>query len=242
MPFPNFITPKCIPIYIIYQVIMSLVLYIIPIFVMISSRIVYDATGSRPLFLSLLCIGYVLLIAVLLLILFGPANKHTANDNTSGVTTLLNIMTSLPAETRENVAFIFFDLEEMGLFGSAGYANQHKRISQNTLLLNFDCVSDGHTLLFALRKGSARYASTIREAFPASDTHAVEVVSKGVFYPSDQMNFARGVGVAALKSKGSLLYMDRIHTGRDTVYMEENIAYLTVGAVRLAESLTRGNP
>ena len=60
-----------------------------------------------------------------------------------------------------------------------------------------------------------------------------------MFYPSDQANFSRGVGVAALKkTKGGLLYMDRIHTKRDTVYMEENIAYLTEGAVRLAGSLT----
>jgi hypothetical protein len=59
-----------------------------------------------------------------------------------------------------------------------------------------------------------------------------------VFYPSDQANFSRGVGAAALKkAKGGLLYMDRIHTKRDTVYMEENIVYLTEGAVRLAGRL-----
>jgi hypothetical protein len=182
---------------------------------------------------------YILLLAELFLFMAGPANKHTANDNTSGVTTLLNIMTSLPSEARENVAFIFFDLEEMGLFGSAGYANQHKRVAQSTLLLNFDCVSDGHTLLFALRKGSERYASAIREAFPATEIHAVKVVSKGVFYPSDQMNFSCGVGVAALKrtKRGNLLYMDRIHTPKDTVYREANIVYLTEGAIRLIDLL-----
>ena len=65
------------------------------------------------------------------------------------------------------------------------------------------------------------------------------MASKGAIYPSDQANFVRGVGVAALrKAKSGLLCMDRIHTGRDTVYMEENMAYLTEGAVRWAESLS----
>lgn len=65
------------------------------------------------------------------------------------------------------------------------------------------------------------------------------MVSKGAIYPSDQANFVRGVGVSALqKTKSGLLCMDRIHTGRNTVYMEENMADLTEGAVRLAESLS----
>ena len=53
--------------------------------------------------------------------------------------------------------------------------------------------------------------------------------SKGVFYPSDQMNFKKGVGVAALKHSKFLRtdYMDRIHTNRDTVFCEENIEFLT---------------
>lgn len=248
LPFPNFITPKCIWLYLLYQIVITVALVCLPAVItqgayhlglLLNPELTVNLTED---FDATFFLWYILLLSELFLVMAGPANKHTANDNTSGVTTLLNIMTSLPTEARENVAFIFFDLEEMGLFGSAGYANRHKRVAQSTLLLNFDCVSDGHTLLFALRKGSERYASAIREAFPDTEIHAVEVVSKGVFYPSDQMNFARGVGIAALKGRGGLLYMDRIHTGRDTVYMEENITYLTEGAVRLAESLTHGNP
>ena len=182
----------------------------------------------------------ILIIAEMALISAGPANHHTANDNTSGVTTLLHTMQTLPADLRGEVAFIFFDLEEMGLFGSAGYANKHKDIRKNTLLLNFDCVSDGNTILFAVRKGAQAHTSALKAAFPATDTYRVEVVSKGVFYPSDQGNFVRGVGVAALKtSKRGLLYMDRIHTLNDTVYEEGNIAYLTEGAIRLAAHLSQ---
>ena len=244
LPFPNFITPKCIWIYLLYQIVITVALLGIPAIVVAGVYYV-GLLWSPALTVSLtetyeapFLLWYLLLLVEMFLLMAGPANRHTANDNTSGVTTLLDIMTALPTEARESVAFVFFDLEEMGLFGSAGFANQHKQIAKNTLLVNFDCVSDGDTILFALRKGSERYAQVIEKAFPATDTLKVEVVSKGVFYPSDQANFTRGVGVAALKGKGRLLYMDRIHTGRDTVYTEENITYLTEGAVRLAESMT----
>ena len=243
MPFPNFITPKCIWIYLLYQILLTVILLAVPSLLLVA--LVYLGLYISPLiFWSALAIAwdfhlwYWFVLLELILMMAGPANKHTVNDNTSGVTTLLDIMTSLPEELRGDVAFIFFDLEEMGLFGSAGYASKHKTIMKNTLLINFDCVSDGNTILFALRKGATRYTEAIKAAFPSTDTLSVEVASKGVFYPSDQANFTRGVGVAALKkSKHGLLYMDRIHTKRDTVYEEENIAYLTDGAVRLAQFL-----
>ena len=247
LPFPNFITPKCIWLYLLYQIVITVVLVCLPAVItqgayhlglLLNPELTVNLTED---FDATFFLWYILLLSELFLVMAGPANRHTANDNTSGVTTLLDIMTALPTEARENVAFIFFDLEEMGLFGSAGFANKHKRTAKNTLLVNFDCVSDGDTILFALRKGMEQYEHALQKAFPATDTIKVEVVSKGVFYPSDQANFTRGVGVAALKGKGRLLYMDRIHTKRDTVYMEENITYLTEGAVRLAEALTENH-
>ena len=239
MPFPNFITPKCIWLFLLYQIAVGLLLVAIPSLLVGGIFFGLAACGIAADALLLYYLWLILILAVCWLIMAGPANRHTANDNTSGVTTLLDTMAALPEELRGEVAFIFFDLEEMGLFGSAGFASKHQKVTKNTLVINFDCVSDGKNILFVLRKGAIPYAEAIQTAFPSTETFAVEVVSKGAIYPSDQANFARGVGVAALKkTKGGLLYMDRIHTRRDTVYMEENIAYLTEGAVRLAESLT----
>ena len=239
MPFPNFITPKCIWLFFLYQIAVGILMVGISSALVTGLFFALAACGIAANILLLYYLWLILLLAVCWLIMAGPANRHTANDNTSGVTTLLDTMAALPEELRGEVAFVFFDLEEMGLFGSAGFASKHKRGTKNTLLINFDCVSDGKNILFVLRKGAARYTEAIQASFPSTETFAVEVVSKGAIYPSDQANFARGVGVAALKkTKGGLLYMDRIHTNRDTVYMEENIAYLTEGAVRLAGSLT----
>lgn len=238
MPFPNFITPKCIWLFLLYQIAVGLLLVAIPSALVTGLFFALAACGIAANILLLYYLWLILLLAVCWLIMAGPANRHTANDNTSGVTTLLDTMSALPEELRGEVAFVFFDLEEMGLFGSAGFAGKHKKVSKNTLVINFDCVSDGKNILFVLRKGAARYSEAIQAAFPSTEAFTVEVATKGAIYPSDQANFVRGVGVAALKkTKSGLLYMDRIHTGRDTVYMEENIAYLTEGAVRLAGSL-----
>ena len=241
MPMPNFITPKCIPLYILYQLVLTLIIYIIPFSVMLSANPILDATGSKALFSLALYGGYALLLFITYLVINGPANKHTANDNTSGVTLLIDIMSDLPTELKDKVAFIFFDLEERGTVGSKCYKKMHPGVAEKKLILNFDCVSDGQNILFVPKKGAYDKESKIAAAFaPADkyiDKYTVEV-ARGAFYPSDQRNFVCGVGVSALnKSKSGILYMNRIHTKRDTVYDEENIAFLKDGAIRLAEML-----
>lgn len=243
MPIPNFITPKCIPIYIIYQLFLTTAIYIIPFLLMFSSANVLEATDSGVLYLLTLFGGYALLILFSYLMMAGPANKHTANDNTSGVTLLIDIMQELPEELMDKVAFIFFDLEEMGTFGSAGYKKLHPKVAKEKLLLNFDCVSDGENILFVAKKGAHSVTEKLKEAFRPEGKHdgkfSVDIATKGAFYPSDQAHFAKGVGVAALKkSKHGILYMNRIHTKRDTVYCEENIEFLKDGAIKLVKILS----
>lgn len=243
LPMPNFITPKNIFIYILYQILLVFVIMLLPVFlVSFLSALLLTLVGVNSDIAAMIAmlLGYATLILSIVLMMVGPANKHTANDNTSGVTLLLDIMRALPAESKKSAAFIFFDLEEAGLFGSAGYASKHKSEMKDKLLINFDCVSDGENMIFVLKKGAQKYKNAIAEAFPDSDDVHAQHLTSGVVYPSDQANFPCGVGVAALKRSKRLgiLYMNRIHTRRDTVYREENIAYLTSGAVRLSESFS----
>lgn len=237
MPLPNFITPKNFLVYLIYQLVLTTIMFIIPILVMfVLAPYLLDKTGSDLLYSATLIGGYALLWLILYVMMNGPANKHTANDNTSGVTLLIDIMRDLPKEQRGKVAFIFFDLEERGLIGSASYAKAHPSVKKTKPIINFDCVSDGKHILFAIKKNAAHLAPKIKEAFEDNGTYTVYAESKGVFYPSDQRNFNLGVGVSALnRSKRGLLYMDKIHTPRDTVYDEENIEFLKNGAIKLAE-------
>lgn len=48
----------------------------------------------------------------MLLMMFGAANKHNVNDNTSGIAALLETMQRLSPEAREKTAFILFDHQE----------------------------------------------------------------------------------------------------------------------------------
>ncbi len=146
-------------------------------------------------------------------------------------------MTTFTPEEKEKTALVFFDLEEMGMLGSMKFASNHKNIVDNTVLVNFDCVSDGENMLFALKKGS-KDGELFEKSFISNDKIQVEINSKGVFYPSDQASFKRGVGVAALKKtkRHNILYMNRIHTRRDIIYREENIEFLCDGAKKFLEN------
>ena len=231
LPFPNFITPKSPLLYVLYQIVLT--------FAILAA--VFTAALICGVMAELICDGcsiigiYIGNYGVLALMLFGPANPHTANDNTSGVTAVVELALSMPPQLREKCAFVLFDLEESGLYGSSGFSKKHKNVKKDTLLVNMDCVSDGETMLFCFRKDSRKETDRFRAAFIQDSRIRPEFLTKGYVYPSDQIHFNRGVGVSAMRStKRGLLYMNRIHTPRDTVYREENIAWLVEGCIRLA--------
>lgn len=93
-------------------------------------------------------------------------------------------------------------------------------------------------MLFALKKSTKKYADLLEKAFVSTPDIAVDI-TKNAFYPSDNASFKGGIGVAALKKSKlfGILYMDRIHTKKDIIYREENIQFLTDGAIKLAQIL-----
>ena len=243
LPFPNFITPKNFLIYLLYNILIVGIFFIATFFFCIAAgvaiRFVPMTAGTYDVLYSVFSFLPTILCYILLIFMFaGPANKHTANDNTSGVTTILDIMNELPQDSKSKVAFVLFDLEEAGLFGSSSFASKHKTIKKNTLVINFDCVSDGETLLFALKRTTEKYAELLEKAFTSTPDIAVDI-TRNAFYPSDNVSFKGGIGVCALKKSKffGTLYMDRIHTNKDVIYREENIRILTNGALKLAQML-----
>ena len=229
MPLPNFITPKSFLCYLLYQLVLTLAMIAVPAVIAALVGLVNEVLVPLT---AVVCI-YV----VLVLMIFGPANKHTANDNTSGVTAVLDLMNALPEDKRKDVAFVLFDLEEAGLIGSSSFAKKHRDSIKDTLLINFDCVSDGENILFALNRKAKGYKEKLEQAYVSNDKYTVDVSYKGVFYPSDQMNVPMGVGVASLKKSkiSGVLYMDKIHTKKDTVYCQDNIDFLVNGSLSLVE-------
>lgn len=235
LPFPNLITPRSLGGFLAFQCAICLGMMLITVAVMLFLRLVLNADIEVGLFaVSFLCFLFVWWLY------FGKANRHTANDNTSGVIALLEVALSLPAKEREKVCLVFFDNEERGMLGSSHFAEKHKNLKKNALVLNFDCVSDGNSIQFfptkALRR-EERVLQAIERAFLPVAGKDVQVYRKNSIYPSDNASFRRACGVCALKKKGKTYYMDRIHTKNDTVFMEENIELIRQGCLRFAEGL-----
>lgn len=234
LPIPNFITPRNILFYILYQLIFVAIFFL----VVISAELAVFLLTDAPPLIGLI-VAYALCIFMIWWILDGPANQHTANDNTSGVITLLETALAMPEADRDKVCFVFFDNEEKGMFGSAAFTKAHKKAKKETLNINFDCVSDGDFIQFfpgdRLKKDKDAL-ERIETAFQGIGRKHTEVVRGFGFYPSDNAAFKKGVGVCALKHKKIIgYYMNRIHTNRDTVLEEENIILLQKGALNLAK-------
>lgn len=185
-------------------------------------------------------ISCILYWAFLILLLFGPANKRNANDNTSGVVTVLETAAAWPENVRDQVCFVLFDLEEAGLVGSASYRKAHKTATNNQVVLNLDCVGDGdEILLFPMKKlkKDKEKMALLQSMCGKCDEKSVTLCDKGfATYPSDQKHYPFGVGIAAFKRiKGIGLYVDRIHTARDTILDEKNVNYLRDTLLKLAD-------
>ncbi len=229
LPFPNLITPCSFWPFLGYQLLIVVFLLALPI---LFGILVGLLTGSVDVgYWS----GYLSFWVMLVLMLVGPANKTNANDNTSGVVTLLEIAKTLPENLRSKVCFVLFDLEEAGLIGSASYRSAHKKETNQQLILNLDCVGDGDHIRFfptkKLKKDRKRLSSLYKACgyFGKKD---ILVREKGFsVYPSDQANFPYGVGICALRQSKAGLYLGRIHTGRDTILEQTNVNLLRAALV-----------
>ena len=235
MPIPNFITPKNLLMYILYQ----LVIVVIFIAVCTGAGVLVGWLTKEPLWGS--SVSMVAYFALLLLMLAGPANKNCANDNTSGVAAVMEIMARLPEAERGKVAFILFDNEEKGLLGSSAYASTHKQFKKSGLLINLDCVGDGeHIFFFTNKKTRAlpQYA-LLCETMEAQEGRIphMDKMEKAI-YPSDQANFKYGIAVCACNKKQVIgYYVDKIHTKKDTVCEQINLDFLADGLVAFASRL-----
>lgn len=224
LPFPNFNTPCSFLPFLGYQIIITALLFLPPIAVSAILSMLSLETHLASQF------GNLLLLTECALMLIGPANPNNANDNTSGVVTVLEIARTLPENQRHKVCFVLFDLEEAGLVGSASYYKKHKKAARNQLVLNLDCVGDGdHLMMFPTKtlKKDRKKLTSLYKACGYFGRKSLLVHEKGFsYYPSDQKHFPYGVGICALNKKKKTLYLSRIHTPKDTVLDETNVNIL----------------
>ena len=223
LPYANFISPKKPLLSIGYSILVLLpAIALVTAFSMVVALFIKEFWAAYLLTLAMYA-------SLIWLMLAGPANKHNANDNTSGVITLLEIYDKLSEEERDKVALLFFDNEEKGVIGSSQFRHKNKKLITEKLLINFDCVSDGdHFLLGISKKANAKYRVNLKRTFTGSQEKHVHLEKLNrVYYPSDQAGFPVSIAVAALKQKKFLgYYMDRIHTKKDVIFDESNIEFL----------------
>lgn len=247
MPVPNFITPCNILIYLLYQVVLTIVLMVVGCGTgagigTLLGLLAKALGGDAEVIAVMAALGMmVCLWGVIFLLMFGPANKNNANDNTSGVASVLETMVRIPAENRGKVAFILFDNEEKGMLGSSAFAAKHKQVKKNTFLVNMDCVGLGDNILFFSPKKARSHAhfEKLQAGMNAQEGrnlgwHKMEAC----FYPSDQMQFKHGIAVCSCKKAKVIgYYCDRIHTKHDTIADAGNIAFIADGLAAFAQNL-----
>lgn len=231
-PFPNFLTPTNMLVYVLYQIGLVLLYMLAALVICLPAALI-----SKDEFVTFL-VWYVAYMVMVFLPRYGPANKNNYNDNTSGIVTLLETAKSMPQAYRHKVCFILFDLEEKGLVGSKAYRNAHKEETERQIIINLDCVGDGDELCIFPTKKLKAEASRMRwlkTACGKFGKKSIALVEKGVtVYPSDQKNFPKAVAIASFhRNKWVGLYHGRIHTKRDTVLEYTNVNILRAALITL---------
>ena len=232
MWLPNMVTPCNLVVYLLYQLLQVGLLILAAI---IPGCIVGILSGDSQIG-SL--VGVAMYWALLILMRFGPANPANANDNTSGVVTVLEMARTLPENQRRRAAFVLFDLEEAGLLGSSAYRKAHRAETDRQIVLNLDCVGDGDEILLIPTKKLCKDEGKLRRLctiVSRNGKKTIAVCSKGFrFYPSDQKHFPYGVAIGAFhRKKGIGPYYSRIHTPKDTILDETNVNVLRAALTSL---------
>ena len=237
MPFPNFMAPTNPVLFWGYQILLTIMILLFATLISFPIGLIFK--NSEIAYYAFLFS----LIGLMIQLMVGFKNKHTANDNTSGILTLTRILEELPAEQRKKVCVIYFDNEEKGLFGSSFFYKKHKRQIKNKMLINFDCVGDGENIVTMAGRRCRKDAAypLLVDVLEKNTTNAnVNYLCrkmKFMQFPSDQMNFKKGLGVCSLKKSPIGYYVARIHTAFDTKCRKENVDYLTKSMVDFTEKL-----
>lgn len=139
---PNLIAPNNPVMFILLQLVLVAVIFAVAVAAGLTAAWI-GCTDKVAYF-----VGYLVYFGILILMLKGPANRNNANDNTSGVVTVLETLSAVSEELRDHVCFVLFDMEEAGLVGSAIYRKLHKTVTESQIVLNLDCVGNGGVIQF----------------------------------------------------------------------------------------------
>lgn len=160
-------------------------------------------------------------------------NPVNANDNTSGVATLLSVATKKPF----GVCFLLTDGEEEGAYPARAFAKENQAVLQNKLFVALDCVGKGRDFgVIYYRHYNRKYAEDL-SAFLQGDYGAKACFPKSAF-PTDAEYFLKAVCISSfLLGKKGRRYFTDVHTPRDNEICTQNLEYLSDALCRYAREI-----
>nr|WP_315021885.1 M28 family peptidase [uncultured Aminipila sp.] len=225
LPFSNYLAPnsRLSRSFYLAKILICMCL-ILGVFSTLISFIISDS------FIILLLLLFLVTIFGILSI-YGKPNPNNSNDNTSGVITLTEIIFGISNIDFNKLVFVLFDNEEKGYLGSQLFKKRNKKLVNSSMMINFDCVSDGDNILIVQNRGvlkNEQFKRDLEEAFVGDNVkNVIFTSSRKSRMCSDQKSYPNGVGIVALKkNKQSVLYLDKIHTKNDINFNENNIVFL----------------
>ncbi len=232
---PDLQIPRNFPVYLLYQT--AIIGGMLLLSLLAGTALGLAAQSGDVMILSF----FGAFLALMLVQIYGPANKHNVNDNTSGVAAILETMARIPEENRSKTAFILFDNMEKGRKGSKAYARDHLQVQHTSFVVNLDSVGVGDTFIVSapsLARNMPQYAQ-LENALLAHPERNVRfyssVTTRG---NSDFRSFKCGVGVTAYRQVGGVgYYLGDLHTARDNQADQGNIICLAQALSELTEQL-----
>ena len=133
---------------------------------------------------------------------YGPDERETLNDNTSGVVTLLEVAKALTPRYRGEVCFLFLDGGTQAAKGAKGLRRAHPCLKEKNVIV-VDCVAEGDELLILPGK-SARWdgglLDAINDHFSNGEKKTCFLKTDGlVTFPSDNRAFAHSTSICACR-------------------------------------------
>ena len=236
--FPNLMIPRNPMLYYLCQ--------LLPMFLLVGIALLGGFLLSLPfqqnmgVFLG----GYLILYYSLFYVCYRmKSNPHNANDNTSGIATLLTLLSDASPTSMTSVAIILFDNEEKGKKGSKAYYKDHKSEMKQKPVINLDCVGYGEHILFVTKEDaeSDPLYPILKDVFlqDCDDYHSQFYPMKGSNSNSDYKSFPKGIGCMTCKcSRRGIYYTPHIHTTKDRYADPANITFI---AERLKEFIEKIN-
>lgn len=170
--------------------------------------------------------GFIAFMFLYLMGVFAVPNRYNLNDNTSGVLAVLTLMHELK---HEKVAFVFFDNEEKGLFGSLGLANYLKKQRKKMIVL--DCIGQGNLVSLQYYRRSTLANGLMEQFKKLQGSIEIETSKGGYLMTSDHMSFIgqEHVGIFCFTMVNNKKKILNVHSHKDRVIDLENIIFVCSG-------------